>query len=87
MRGWELFTIGLAFFPPSFKFRSYLEGYLWRHVDPQPENKGVSRDECVCVPCCAQQPENTLPGSILKPLKYVLVHVVSCLLSSLFFLF
>ena len=48
-RGWELFTIGLAFFPPSFKFRSYLEGYLWRHVDPQPENKGVSREECVCV--------------------------------------
>lgn len=42
-RGWELFTISLAFFPPSIKFRSYLEGFLWRHVEPLPENKGVRK--------------------------------------------
>ena len=36
-----MFAICLAFFPPSFKFRTYLEGYIWRHVDPSPQNKGV----------------------------------------------
>ena len=41
-RGWELFTIGLAFFPPSMKFRMYLEGYLWRHVEPDSDRHGVS---------------------------------------------
>jgi hypothetical protein len=40
-RGWELFTIGLAFFPPSVKFRMYLEGYLWRHVEPETDRMGV----------------------------------------------
>ena len=40
-RGWQLFAIALAFFPPTIKFRSYLEGFLWRHVEPSPENKGV----------------------------------------------
>ena len=44
-RGWQLIAICLAFFPPSIKFRSYLEGYLWRHVEPLPANKGVSIGE------------------------------------------
>lgn len=41
-RGWELITVALHFFPPSVKFRGYLEGYLWKHVDPSPEYKKVS---------------------------------------------
>ena len=41
-RGWDLFTVCLAMFPPTVKFRSYLEGYLWKHVEPSPENLGVS---------------------------------------------
>ncbi|XP_064384607.1 rho GTPase-activating protein 39-like isoform X2 [Halichondria panicea] len=40
-RGWEMFAICLALFPPSIKFRGYLEGYLWRHVEPSPAFKGV----------------------------------------------
>lgn len=33
-RGWELMAICLAFFPPSPKFQSYLDGYMNRHRDP-----------------------------------------------------
>ncbi|PSN44409.1 hypothetical protein C0J52_05744 [Blattella germanica] len=33
-RGWELLAICLAFFPPSPKFQSYLDGYMNRHRDP-----------------------------------------------------
>ncbi|KAF4528443.1 hypothetical protein B566_EDAN013448 [Ephemera danica] len=33
-RGWELLAICLAFFPPSDKFQSYLDGYMNRHRDP-----------------------------------------------------
>ncbi|XP_071064191.1 rho GTPase-activating protein 39 isoform X2 [Dasypus novemcinctus] len=33
-RGWELMAICLAFFPPTPKFHSYLEGYIYRHMDP-----------------------------------------------------
>ena len=40
-RGWQLISIALAFFPPTIKFRSYLEGFIWRHVEPSPQNKGV----------------------------------------------
>ena len=40
--GWELFTICLAFFPPTVKFRSYLEGYLYKHIAPSEEHMGVS---------------------------------------------
>uniref|UniRef100_A0A8C8SHX4 Rho GTPase activating protein 39 n=1 Tax=Pelusios castaneus TaxID=367368 RepID=A0A8C8SHX4_9SAUR len=32
-RGWELMAISLAFFSPSPKFQSYLEGYIYRHLD------------------------------------------------------
>ncbi|XP_078508357.1 rho GTPase-activating protein 39-like isoform X2 [Lissotriton helveticus] len=31
--GWELMAICLAFFSPSPKFQSYLEGYIYRHLD------------------------------------------------------
>ncbi|KFQ11517.1 Rho GTPase-activating protein 39, partial [Haliaeetus albicilla] len=31
--GWELMAISLAFFSPSPKFQSYLEGYIYRHLD------------------------------------------------------
>lgn len=37
-KGWQLLSIALAFFPPTIKFRSYLEGFLWRHVEPLPQN-------------------------------------------------
>nr|DBA23883.1 TPA: hypothetical protein GDO54_011598 [Pyxicephalus adspersus] len=39
-RGWELMTICLAFFPPTPKFHSYLEGYIYRHMDPVNDTKG-----------------------------------------------
>ncbi|XP_053104105.1 rho GTPase-activating protein 39-like isoform X1 [Hemicordylus capensis] len=31
--GWELMAISLAFFSPSPKFQSYLEGYIYRHLN------------------------------------------------------
>lgn len=30
--GWELLAISVTFFPPSNRFFSYLEGYVYRHV-------------------------------------------------------
>lgn len=42
-RGWELMTICLAFFPPTPKFHSYLEGYIYRHMDPVNDTKGKSQ--------------------------------------------
>lgn len=41
-RGWELMAICLAFFPPTPKFHSYLEGYIYRHMDPVNDTKGKS---------------------------------------------
>lgn len=41
-RGWQLLTICLSVFPPSIKFQSYLEGYLWRNTEPSELNRGVS---------------------------------------------
>ena len=41
MRGWELLGICLAFFPPSVKFHSYLEGYIYRHLDPSVDTPKV----------------------------------------------
>jgi hypothetical protein len=42
LKGWELFSISLGFFPPSNKFHSYLEGYIYRHLEPDTANyKGV----------------------------------------------
>ncbi|XP_022094956.1 uncharacterized protein LOC110981596 isoform X2 [Acanthaster planci] len=31
-RGWELMAIFLNFFPPSIRFFSYLEGYIYKHL-------------------------------------------------------
>ncbi|KAB0396237.1 hypothetical protein E2I00_007197, partial [Balaenoptera physalus] len=42
-RGWELMAICLAFFPPTPKFHSYLEGYIYRHMDPVNDTKGGQR--------------------------------------------
>lgn len=39
-RGWELMAICLAFFPPTPRFHTYLEGYIYRHMDPLNDNKG-----------------------------------------------
>ncbi|KAL1022691.1 hypothetical protein UPYG_G00031080 [Umbra pygmaea] len=41
-RGWELMAVCLAFFPPTPRFHSYLEGYIYRHMDPLNDNKGVA---------------------------------------------
>ncbi|TKS74195.1 Rho GTPase-activating protein 39 [Collichthys lucidus] len=41
-RGWELMAICLAFFPPTPRFHTYLEGYIYRHMDPLNDNKGVA---------------------------------------------
>nr|XP_039270764.1 rho GTPase-activating protein 39-like [Styela clava] len=49
-RGLELLAMCLAFFPPSIKFHSYLEGYIFTHLD-MPDVKGVKVSEYgnVCV--------------------------------------
>lgn len=39
-RGWELMAICLAFFPPTPRFHTYLEGYICRHMDPLNDTKG-----------------------------------------------
>uniref|UniRef100_H3BHK9 Rho GTPase-activating protein 39 n=1 Tax=Latimeria chalumnae TaxID=7897 RepID=H3BHK9_LATCH len=41
--GWELMAISLAFFSPSPKFQSYLEGYIYRHLDPVNDRKLIMR--------------------------------------------
>ncbi|XP_060692489.1 rho GTPase-activating protein 39 isoform X2 [Hemiscyllium ocellatum] len=41
--GWELMAICLAFFSPSPKFQSYLEGYIYRHTDPAHDMKITQR--------------------------------------------
>lgn len=46
-RGWELMAICLAFFPPTPRFHSYLEGYIYRHMDPLNDNKGKNIS-CSC---------------------------------------
>eukprot|EP00794_Sanderia_malayensis_P017061 gene17061-18779_t len=40
-KGWELITVCLAMFPPSNKFHSYLEGYIYRHLEPEHDELGV----------------------------------------------
>lgn len=37
--GWEFMAISLAFFSPSPKFRSYLEGYIQTHLEPSNDKK------------------------------------------------
>uniref|UniRef100_A0A4W5L2M0 Rho GTPase-activating protein 39 n=1 Tax=Hucho hucho TaxID=62062 RepID=A0A4W5L2M0_9TELE len=59
-RGWELMAVCLAFFPPTPRFHSYLEGYIYRHMDPLNDTKGERERECggmpvvrvACVPVC-----------------------------------
>lgn len=41
--GWELMAVCLAFFSPSPKFQSYLEGYIYRHTDPSNDVKVTRR--------------------------------------------
>lgn len=66
-RGWEMIAICLAFFPPSIKFRSYLEGYLWRHVEPLPQNKGVPVE--VFAQYCHKKVEKMAQSGAKKGLK------------------
>lgn len=53
-RGWELMAICLAFFPPTPKFHSYLEGYIYRHMDPVNDTKGKAQHVGPSAPqlCC-----------------------------------
>jgi len=37
MRGWELLSICLSFFPPSFRFLTCLDGYINRTLDQAAE--------------------------------------------------
>ncbi|KAK2177454.1 hypothetical protein NP493_597g01042 [Ridgeia piscesae] len=40
-RGWELMATCLSFFPPSTKFQSSLDGYIYRHLDPMVNTEKV----------------------------------------------
>jgi len=40
-KGWELIVMCLALFPPSNKFHSYLEGYIYRHLEPDVDTAEV----------------------------------------------
>lgn len=64
-RGWELMAICLAFFPPTPKFHSYLEGYIYRHMDPVNDTKGKAwpRDPAKgrVAPRLPQAPRHTCP--------------------------
>ncbi|XP_071955407.1 uncharacterized protein [Antedon mediterranea] len=33
MKGWEIIAVCLSIFPPTTRFYSYLEGYLYKHLD------------------------------------------------------
>ncbi|CAH1250349.1 ARHGAP39 [Branchiostoma lanceolatum] len=37
-KGWELMAICLAFFPPTAKFQSYLEGYIYRFLETETDD-------------------------------------------------
>ncbi|XP_063153342.1 rho GTPase-activating protein 39-like [Candoia aspera] len=41
--GWELMAISLAFFSPSPKFQSYLEGYIYRHLSQITDENIIQR--------------------------------------------
>ena len=41
IHGWELLAICLSIFPPSFRFHSYLEEYIYRHLDPTLDTEKV----------------------------------------------
>lgn len=56
-RGWELMAICLAFFPPTPKFHSYLEGYIYRHMDPVNDTKGKAQHEAPASRLCHQPGE------------------------------
>jgi len=34
LHGWELLAVCLSIFPPSPRFHLFLEGYIYRHLDP-----------------------------------------------------
>lgn len=64
-RGWELMAICLAFFPPTPKFHSYLEGYIYRHMDPVNDTKGKAQRVPVApqaLPPARGGPRPELPG-------------------------
>jgi hypothetical protein len=65
--GWQLFSIALAFFPPTIKFRSYMEGFLWRHVEPSPENRGCPVE--VYAQYCHKRVEKMVQSGAKKGLK------------------
>ncbi|CAI8043664.1 Rho GTPase-activating protein 39 [Geodia barretti] len=66
-RGWELFSIALAFYPPTIKFRSYLEGFLWKRVEPLPENKGCPVE--VYAQYCHKRVEKMVQSGAKRGLK------------------
>jgi len=41
MRGWELLSICLSFFPPSFRFHTCLDGYISRSLDYTAEQVNI----------------------------------------------
>lgn len=63
-RGWELMAICLAFFPPTPKFHSYLEGYIYRHMDPVNDTKGKRCVWPVAPPAEVPQPQGGPPRGL-----------------------
>ena len=45
-RGWELMAVCLAMFPPSAKYHTYLEGYVYNHLkdNQRPVNKILEQE-------------------------------------------
>ncbi|MFT7809333.1 rho GTPase-activating protein 39-like [Arapaima gigas] len=82
-RGWELMAICLAFFPPTPKFHSYLEGYIYRHMDPLNDTKGVAISSYAKY-CHRKLQKAALSGAkkgLQKPSLEEIVHARSAIFS------
>lgn len=66
-KGWQLLSIALAFFPPTIIFRSYLEGFLWRHVEPLAANRGCPVE--VYAQYCHKRVEKMVQSGAKRGLK------------------
>lgn len=76
-RGWELMAICLAFFPPTPRFHTYLEGYIYRHMDPLNDTKGEGATHTL-----THTPFSASDAELRRRLDYVLQEVFLLLMAS-----